>query len=171
MKKLILWTWLAATGLSAAGTSGLSFVYQPLTPLGTDGDPDPVITRIPIIANSVAEDSIAFISAKNKLLQRKEAFAEDSNLLSCLGISVWAKHVSEEEGYEVYLDLSKMAAAGEFGQYAVTPRKVVELGVKCIRDTLPEVYAGSQPWHIRVIPQKPGDEQWKPFESIYKATK
>lgn len=169
MKKLILCAWLAAAGLSTAGTACISFVYQPLTPLGTEQDADPIIARIPVIINAVPEELIRYISAKNKLLQREDAFAEDSNLLSCVGVTVSANHLSENEGYEVRLDLSKMVGTKELERYAVTPEKVVQLAVKCIRDTI-SVGSGSPPWKIRVIPQKPGDRQWEKYEGIIRPT-
>ena len=79
---------------SFAGTRILTFIYQPLTTLGTEQDAAVVVARIPILINAVPEAIIASIASPNKLLQSANANVPDSNLLSLLRIGLSAEFVN-----------------------------------------------------------------------------
>jgi hypothetical protein len=67
---------------SSGGTRILTFIYQPLTTLGTEQDAGVVVARIPVLINAVPESIISAIGWPNKLLQGRTANISDSNLLS-----------------------------------------------------------------------------------------
>ena len=155
---------LLFSSLAVAGTSGLGFIYQPLTPLGTDQEAGIIITRVPVIADSVPESTIGYVSAPNKLLQRDPVIAEDSNLLSCLNIKVSAEWVSEKE-YSALLDLSGMKPTEDFG---VTEAAVVKAAVQCIRKTIDEI-GGPYLWKVRITASGSAPSKWKKFEFQHRA--
>ena len=164
MKAPLLLMPLLASSLAFAGTSGLGFVYQPLTTLGTDLDSEIIIAKIPIIASGGPESTIGYVSAPHKLLQREPAFAEDSNLLSCLNISVSAEWVSEKR-YAATLDLSRMKPTEDFG---VTEEDVVKAAVQCIRKTIDEI-GGRSLWKVRIVASEPAPTKWAEFEFEHRA--
>ena len=164
MKIPLLLISLFFSPLAVAGTSGLGFVYQPLTPLGTDQEGGIIIARIPVIADSVPESVIQYVSAPNKLLQLGSAAVEDSNLLSCLNIKLSAEWVSEKE-YSVRLDLSGMKPTDDFG---VTEEAVVKAAVQCIRKTIDEI-GGPYLWKVRIIASGAAPSKWKKFEFQHRA--
>lgn len=150
---------LLISSLAVAGTSGIGFVYQPLTPLGTDQEAGIIIAKVPVIADSVPESTIGYVSAPNKLLQREPTIAEDSNLLSCLNISVSAEWVSEKE-YSATLDLSRMKPTEGFG---VTEEAVVKAAVQCIRKTIDEI-GGPSLWKVRIVASEAAPSKWAKYE-------
>jgi hypothetical protein len=164
MKALLLLISLLTSSLAVAGISGIGFVYQPLTPWGTDQEAEIIIAKVPIIADSVPESTIQFVSAPHKLLQREPAVAEDSNLLSSLNISVSAEWVSEKE-YSATLDLSRMKPAEDFG---VTEEAVVKAAVQCIRKTIDEI-GGPYLWKVRIVGSATAPSKWAKFEFQHRA--
>lgn len=160
MKKApLLLIQLLISSLAVAGTSGIGFVYQPLTPLGTDQENGIIIARIPVIADSVPESALRYVSAPNKLLQLGSAAVEDSNLLSCLNISVSAEWVSQKE-YSAILDLSRMKPTEEFD---VTEEAVVKAAVQCIRKTIDEI-GGPALWKVRIVASEAAPSKWAKYE-------
>ena len=164
MKAPLLLIQLLISSLAVAGTSGLGFVYQPLTPLGTDQEAGIIIAKVPAILDSVPESTIGYVSAPNKLLQREPAVAEDSNLLSRLNISVSAEWISEKE-YSAILDLSRMKPTEEFD---VTEEAVVKAAVQCIRKTIDEI-GGPYLWKVRIVASEAAPSKWAKFEFQYRA--
>lgn len=164
MKPPLLLVPLLISSLALAGISGLGFVYQPLTPLGTDQEAGIIIAKVPVIADSVPESTIGYVSAPNKLLQREPTIAEDSNLLSCLNISVSAEWVSEKE-YSATLDLSRMKPTEEFG---VTEEAVVKAAVQCIRKTIDEI-GGPYLWKVRIVASETAPSKWAKYEFAHRA--
>jgi hypothetical protein len=164
MKAPLLLISLLTSSLALAGTSGIGFVYQPLTTLGTDQEAEIIIARVPIIGDSVPESTIGYVSAPHKLLQREAAAVEDSNLLSCLNISVSAEWVSEKR-YTATLDLSRMKPTEEFG---VTEEAVVKAAVQCIRKTIDEM-GGPYVWKVRIVSKEPTASKWAKFEFEHRA--
>lgn len=164
MKALLLLISLLTCSLAVAGTSGIGFVYQPLTTLGTDQEAGIIIAKIPIIADSVPESTIGYVSAPQKLLQREPASAENSNLLSCLNIGVSAEWVSETR-YAATLDLSRMKPTEDFG---VTEEDVVKAAVQCIRKTIDEI-GGRSLWKVRIVSKEPAPSKWAKFEFEHRA--
>lgn len=163
MKKVPILLCVFATSLVFGGTSGIQFVYQPLTTMGTDGDAAIIVAKIPIIANAVPESIITYISAPHKLQQREPAFADDSNLLSCLRISVSAEWIPEPRHYVATLDLSAMKPTSSFG---ITDEAVVESAIDCIRRTIDELGQES-PWKIRIISREQDRAKWTKYETDY----
>ncbi len=150
MKTLLCLLTLAFSSIAFGGTSGIVFIYQPLHTLGTDQEPAILVTKIPIIADAVTETILAHIAAPNKLLQRKPAYAEDSNLLSSLGIGINAElvEVAGAGQYAITLDLTRMKLATP---YELAAEDVVKAAVDCIRRTLND--AGEKtPWKGRMVP-------------------
>ena len=155
---------LLISSLAVAGISGIGFVYQPLTPMGTDQEAEIIIARIPVIADSVPESTIGYVSAPNKLLQLGSAAVEDSNLLSCLNITVSAEWVSPKE-YSATLDLSRMKPTEDFG---VTEEAVVKAAVQCIRKTIDEI-GGPYLWKVRIVASGAAPSKWAKFEFQHRA--
>ena len=164
MKAPLLLISLLTSSLAVAGTSGIGFVYQPLTTLGTDQDAEIIIARVPIIADGGPESAIRYVSAPHKLLQREPPFAEDSNLLSCLNVSVSAEWVSEKR-YAATLDLSRIKPTEEFG---VTEEDVVKAAVQCIRKTIDEI-GGRSLWKVRIVASDAAPTKWAKFEFEHRA--
>ena len=111
---------------SFAGTRILTFIYQPLTTLGTEQDAAVVVARIPVLINAVPESIIGSIARPNKLLQSATANIPDSNLLSLLDIHLSAELVGSKH-YRVALDLRDMRSPEPFG---VTADEVIAGAVK-----------------------------------------
>jgi len=146
-----------------AGMSGISFVYQPLTTLGTDAEAKIVIAKVPIILSGSPETVLAYISAPHQLLQRGPAIVEDSNLLSRLGISVSGEPAGVGR-YTATLDLSLMKLTR---QYAVTDDAVVQATLRCIRSTINEV-GEKGIWKIRIIGRQQDGAKWRKYETDYR---
>ena len=154
-------------GCSSAfgGLSGICFVYQPLTTLGTDMESKIIVARIPIICSGTTESVLSYISAPHQLLQRGPSIVEDSNLLSSLGISVEAEWVEKPGHYVVTLDLSHMKRAKE---YELSDNEVVNAAVKCIRRTIDEI-GQKKTWKVRVIGHQQDGAKWHKYETDYRA--
>ncbi|MEO5712872.1 MAG: hypothetical protein ABIT37_05230 [Luteolibacter sp.] len=163
MKKLLLLISIVASTLAFGGTSGIWFIYQPLTAMGTEGDSGIIIAKIPVIANAVPESVIGYLSSRNKLLQRKETIADDSNLLSLLGISVGGEWNKETRHYVATLDLSTMKSTKPF---ELTEEAVVEAAVDCIRRTIDEL-GQETPWQVRIVSRD--NAKWSKYEGEYLA--
>jgi hypothetical protein len=157
---MLLWTASSAF----AGLSGICFVYQPLTTLGTDAESKIVVARIPIICSGSAESVLTYISAPHQLLQRGPAIVEDSNLLSSVGISVEGEWVEKAGHYLVTLDLSQMKRAG---RHALTDDEVVFAAVKCIRRTIDEI-GQKKLWKVRIIGRPQDGAKWQKYETDYR---
>ena len=69
MKKAFLIIWFFASSLGFGTTSGINFVYQPLTTMGTDEDPAIIVAKIPVIAVGEPENLFQYISMPLKLQQ------------------------------------------------------------------------------------------------------
>src|SRR4051812_4307960 len=95
------------------GVSEISFVYQPITTMGTDSEAEIIIAKVPIIASGPQTNVLAYISAPHQLLQRGPNIVEDSNLLSRLGISVSGEEAGEGR-FVATLDLSQMKLTREY---------------------------------------------------------
>ena len=159
MKTPLLLISFLISSLAFAGTSGIGFVYQPLTTLGTDQESEIIIAKVPVIADSVPEGTIEYVSAPHKLLQREQGSVENSNLLSCLSISVSAEWVSQTR-YLATLDLSRMKPTEEFD---LTEEAVVKAAVQCIRKTIDEI-GGSSVWKVRIVGSEAAPAKWAKFE-------
>lgn len=131
---IVLLNWLACLSELSATTIVLTFVHQPLTTLGTDVDIEIVVTRVPVLMNSVPESLIQHVAAPNKLLQDKLTDIPDSNILSRLGITMSVRLV-EKAHYAVTLDLS---AVGDPATFGVTLEEVINATVDCINKTIQE---------------------------------
>ena len=154
---------LCASSGVAAGTSSISYVYQPLTTLGTDAEPKVIIAKIPIILSGSPESVLVYIGAPVRLLQRGPAIVEDSNLLSRLGISVEGEK-SGPGRYTATLDLSQMKLTR---QYALTDEEVVRSALRCIRNTINEV-GEKGIWTMRIIGRKQDGNKWRNYETEYR---
>src|SRR4051794_35573562 len=73
---------VVAASSAFGGTSAISYVYQPLTTVGTDAEPKMIIAKVPIILSGSPESVLVYVGAPVRLLQRGPAIVEDSNLLS-----------------------------------------------------------------------------------------
>jgi hypothetical protein len=145
------------------GLSGISFVYQPLTTLGTDMESKIIVAKVPIILSGSSEAVLTYICAPHQLLQRGPSIVEDSNLLSRLGISV-SGETSGPGRYTATLDLSQMKLTR---QYGLTDDEIVKAALRCIRSTINEV-GEKGIWKIRVI-GRPGDgAKWHRYETDYR---
>ena len=154
---------LLAASSAFGGTSGISFVYQPLTTLGTDSESQIIIAKVPIIVSGSPEGVLTYICAPHQLLQRGPSIVEDSNLLSRLGISV----SGETQGpgrYTATLDLSQMKLTR---QYKLTDEEIVKATLRCIRSTINEV-GEKGIWRIRIIGGKQDGTKWRKFETDYR---
>jgi hypothetical protein len=147
-----------------AGLSGICFVYQPLTTLGTDAESKIVVARIPIICSGPAESVFAYVAAPHQLLQRGPAIVEDSNLLSSVGISVEGEWVEKSGHYLVTLDLSQMKRTG---RHQLSDDEVVFAAVKCIRRTIDEI-GQKKIWKLRIIGRPQDGTKWQKYETDYR---
>lgn len=163
--KSIIFAYLSALSLCFGGTSGIVFVYQPLTPMGTDADPRIVVAKIPVIINANYESHLQWIAAPNKLLQAQQTPVEDSNLLSCWGISIDAEIRDGEDASLIRLDLTKMKSPPGYG---LDDESVVSAAVECIQRTIDEIGQGLA-WELKIA-SKPGEAaKWGKFEKEYRA--
>src|SRR5438045_3523069 len=127
---------LLASSSAFAGTSGISFVYQPLTTMGTDAEAGIIVAKVPIIASGPPANVLSYVSAPHQLPQRGPGIVEDSNLLSVLGISVSGEEASEAGRFVATLDLTQMKLPARF---KLTDDAVVKAALHCIRNTINEV--------------------------------
>ena len=156
---------LCLSGTSAfAGLSAISFVYQPLTTLGTDSEQEIVIAKVPIIASGPPAGVLTYISAPHQLMQRGPQIIDDSNLLSRLGISVTGEEGADDSHFIATLDLSQMKLKKEYG---VTDEAVVKAALRCIRNTINEVGQRGI-WKIKIIPRAQDGAKWRKFETDYR---
>ncbi len=124
--------WFAFLLPAFGGTRSLTFVHQPLTTLGTDGDAGIVVARVPVLTNVVPENLLHHIASPNRLLQDDSAGIADSNILSMLGISL-SGDLIEGSQYLVTLDLSRL---GDPSKHGVTLAAVIEAAIECINHTI-----------------------------------
>src|SRR3954451_16748457 len=152
-----------AASSAFAGTSAISYVYQPLTTVGTDAEPKMIIAKVPIILSGSPESVLVYVGAPVRLLQRGPAIVEDSNLLSRLGISVEGEK-SGPGRYTATLDLSQMKLTR---QYGLTDEEVVRGALRCIRNTINEV-GEKGIWTMRIIGRKQDGNKWRNYETEYR---
>ncbi len=144
----------------------LTFIYQPLTTLGTEGDAAVVIARIPVLINVVPESIISSIAWPNKLLQGATTNIADSNLLSLLNIHISADLVSGRH-YSVTLDLRDMRSCEPFG---VTADEVIAGAIKCLQATFEEDQnLGS--YALSILAKKDDKTDWSKYEGRYDSKK
>ena len=151
---------------SFAGTRILTFIYQPLTTLGTEQDAAVVVARIPVLINAVPESIISAIAWPNKLLQGASANIADSNLLSCLDIHLSADLVSGRH-YRVTLDLTHMRSCEPFG---VTADEVIAGTIKCLRATFDED-ENLASYELHIQGKKDDKTDWSKYEGRYESKK
>ena len=163
MKKLGSVFFLLAASTAFGGTSAISFVYQPLTTLGTDAESKIVVAKVPIIVSGSPESVLTYICAPHQLLQRGPTIIDDSNLLSRLGIYVSGEAAGPGR-YTATLDLSQMKLTR---QYALTDEEVVKAALRCIRSTINEV-GEKGIWKIRVIGRQQDGAKWHRFETDFR---
>ena len=147
-----------------ASVSGICFVYQPLTTMGTDQDPKIIVAKVPVIASGPTENVVTYISAPNRLPQPGPEIVEDSNLLSALGISITGEWIEKPDHYVATLDLSKMKPTTD---YDLKEEEIVKATVKCIQGTIDEL-GDKKPWKIKIIARPEDGAKWKKYETDYK---
>ena len=163
-QQLRLLIFLLASPSAFAGLSGISFVYQPLTTMGTDSEAQIIVAKVPIIASGPPANVLSYVSAPHQLPQRGPAIVEDSNLLSVLGISVSGEEASESGRFVATLDLSQMKLPKKFG---LTEEAVVKAALHCIRNTINEV-GEKGIWRIRIVARSQDAAKWRKFETDYR---
>lgn len=163
MKKAFLIIWLFAASLGFGTTSGINFVYQPLTTMGTDEDPAIIVAKVPVIAVGEPENLFQYISMPLKLQQHEFGHVDNSNLLSDLKIKVSGEWVSERES-AVTLDLSAMEPTDSF---EVTDEAVVKAAIECIRRTIDEIRE-KKTWKIRILSREQDRAKWSKYETSYR---
>ncbi len=163
MKNLRILIFFLAASSSFGGASGISFVYQPLTTLGTDAESAIVVAKVPIILSGSPETVLTYICAPHQLLQRGPAIIDDSNLLSRLGISVSGETAGTGR-YTATLDLSEMKLPR---QYKLTDEEIVRAALRCIRNTINEV-GEKGIWKIRIIGRPQDGAKWHKYETDYR---
>jgi hypothetical protein len=156
---------LFACSSASGGLSGICFVYQPLTTLGTDAEAQVIVARIPIICSGPTESVFSYISAPHQLLQRGPAIVEDSNLLSTRRVSVEAEWVEKPGHFVVTLDVSQMKRST---RHELTEDEVVNAAVKCIRRTIDEI-GQKKVWKVRVVGRPQDGAKWHKFETDYRS--
>src|SRR4051812_6751659 len=164
MKTSRILVFLLFASAAFAGTSGISFVYQPLTTMGTDAEAAIVIAKVPIIASGAPANVLSYICAPHQLLQRGPQIVDDSNLLSRLGISVTGEEGADSTHFTATLDLSQMKSTKTYG---VTDEAVVKATLRCIRSTINEV-GQKGIWKIKVIARPQDGGKWRKFETDYR---
>ena len=147
-----------------AGVSGISFVYQPLTTMGTDAEAGIIVAKVPIIASGPPANVLSYVSAPHQLPQRGPGIVEDSNLLSVLGISVSGEEAPESGRFVATLDLSQMKLTA---RYKLTDEAVVKAALRCIRNTINEV-GEKGIWKIRIVARPKEGAKWSKFETDYR---
>jgi hypothetical protein len=153
-----------AASSALGGLSAVSFVYQPLTTMGTDSEAQIIIAKVPIIASGPPANVLSYISAPHQLMQRGPQIVEDSNLLSRLGISVTGEDGADDGHFIATLDLSQMKLRRE---YALTDETVVKATLRCIRNTINEV-GQKGIWKIKIIPRAQDGTKWRKYETDYR---
>ncbi|MEX2581379.1 MAG: hypothetical protein WD342_20145 [Verrucomicrobiales bacterium] len=155
---------------ACAGTRVLTFIYQPLTTLGTDQDSTVVIARVPILTNAVSEAIVAHIATPNRLVQDASAKIDDSNILSCLGAAI-SVQLQDGSHYSVTLDLTRLGDPQRFG---VSARQVVESAVECVKRTIDETRLFHMPeqrvtWELHIQSRPEDEAAWEHYERRYEA--
>ncbi|MDZ4405222.1 hypothetical protein [Prosthecobacter sp.] len=153
--------WFLCAVHAYGGTSGIEFVHQPLHTLGTDQDSELILAKVPVIVNAVPESMVRYVAHKHKLLQREPAFAEDSNILSCLGIEVGGEWLANCRHFEATIDLTEMKPAERYG---VTDEEVVKAAVECVKRTILEMQ-GRPLWKIRIKAREADAAKWRRLET------
>ncbi len=153
----------ALVGSSFAGTRMLTFIYQPLTTLGTEGDAVVVVARVPVLVNAVPESVIGAIAWPNKLPQNESAKMPDSNFLSLLDIHLSAELVSDRH-FRITLDLRDMRPCEPYG---VTAEEVVAGTVQCLKATFDDVNLGS--YELVIQGRKDDKTDWSKHAGRYEA--
>ncbi len=164
MRSIIL-AYLSALSLAFGGTSGIVFVYQPLTTMGTDADSRIIVAKIPIIINASHESHLQLIAAPNKLLQAQQTPVEDSNLLSLWGISIDAEFRDGAGGGLIKLDLTRMKSPPGF---ELNDEAVVSAAVECIQRTIDEIGQGLT-WKLKIVSKPEEATKWGKLEKEYRA--
>jgi len=163
---LFLAALFAFAGSAIAGTRVLTFIYQPLTNLGTEEDAAVEVTRVPVLINAVPEAIIAAIAWPNRILQEENTNVPDSNFVSLLKIKVTVDF-ADGDIYHILFDLSEMLPSED--TYGVKETEVVAAAAKCLRSLFVESKFGAYELKIKA---KPGDKtDWKKFESRYQPKK
>jgi hypothetical protein len=155
---------VVAVSSAFGGLSGLSFVYQPLTTMGTDEEAQIVIAKVPIIASGPPANVLSYISAPHQLMQRGPQIVDDSNLLSRLGISVSGEEGADDSHFIATLDLSQMKSLKEYG---LTDEAVVKATLRCIRNTINEVGQRGI-WKIKIVARSQDGAKWRKYETDYR---
>ena len=163
MKTILAFLGFLLAPLAYATTSGIFFIYQPLTTMGTDQDAEIIIARVPVVGIGLFEDTFSIISKPNKLLQGAHVAVDDSNLLSNLGITISAELIEKPGHYVVTLDLTQMKPTGD---YDLTPDAVVKSAVDCIRKTIDE-HGKGQRWKIKIAAKPEDTAKWRKYEGDY----
>lgn len=163
MKTLLALLGLLLAPFTHATTSGVFFIYQPLTTMGTDQDAEIIIARIPAIGIGAPEDTFSIISKPNRLVQGAHVDVDDSNLLSNLDIAISADLIEKLEHYVITLDLTKMKPTDD---YDLTPDAVVKSAVDCIRKTIDEHGKGHR-WKIKIAAKPEDAKKWRNYEGDY----
>ena len=163
MKTFLALLGLLFAALAHATTSGIFFIHQPLTTMGTDQDTAIIIARIPVIGIGAPEDTFSIISKPNRLVQGAHVDVDDSNLLSNLAIAVSAELLEKPERYVITLDLTKMKPTED---YELTPEAVVKSAVECIRKTIDEHGKGLR-WQIKIAAKPEDAGKWRKYEGDY----
>ena len=161
---LRLLIFVLASSTALASVSGICFIYQPLTTMGTDADPKIIIAKVPVIASGPAENVLTYISAPHQLPQPGPEIIEDSNLLSALGISVTGEWIEKPDHYVATLDLSKMKPAND---YDLKDEEIVKATVKCIQGTIDEL-GEKKPWKIKIVARPEDGAKWHKYETDYR---
>jgi hypothetical protein len=155
---------LLAEPFAFGGLSGISFVHQPLTTMGTDEEAQIVIAKVPIIASGPPANVLSYISAPHQLMQRGPQIVEDSNLLSRLAISITGEESTETGRFIATLDLSQMKSLKE---YRLTDEAVVRAALRCIRNTINEI-GQKGIWRIRIVGRPQDGAKWHKYEADYR---
>jgi hypothetical protein len=153
-----------AVSSAFGGLSAISFVYQPLTTMGTDAEAQIIVAKVPIIASGPAANVLSYVSAPHQLPQRGPGIVEDSNLLSVLGISVSGEEAAEPARFVATLDLSQMKLPKKYG---LTDEAVVKAALHCIRNTINEV-GEKGIWKIRIVARSQDGAKWRKYETDYR---
>lgn len=161
---LLIVTLVSGARFAFGGLSGITFVHQPLTTMGTDAEAGIVIAKVPIIVSGPPENVLSYISAPHQLPQRGPEIVEDSNLLSRLGISVTGEEATEAGRFLATLDLSHMKSLKE---YELSEEAVVKAALRCIRNTINEI-GQKGIWKIRIVARPPESAKWHKYEADYR---
>jgi hypothetical protein len=155
---------LLAEPFAFGGLSGISFVYQPLTTMGTDMEGGIVVAKVAIIASGPPANVLSYISAPHQLPQRGPQIVEDSNLLSRIGISVTGEESGDNGRFIATLDLSQMKLPKE---YELTDEAVVKAALRCIRNTINEI-GQKGIWNIRIVARPQESAKWRKYEAEFR---